>query len=127
MFRLRRSPIGTERQRVVIDTDPGNEIDDQFAIVHALLAADVLDVEALYAAPFTNDRATGPAEGVEQGYAEIRRLLDLLGTAARGPNPPLAQVIPGSHRIGEPHASEYRRQIVELVRSGGSARAAWRV
>ena len=55
MFRLRRSPIGTERQRVVIDTDPGNEIDDQFAIVHALLAADVLDVEALHAAPFTNE------------------------------------------------------------------------
>ena len=106
MFRLRRSPIGTERQRVVIDTDPGNEIDDQFAIVHALLAADVLDVEALYAAPFTNDRATGPAEGVEQGYAEIRRLLDLLGTAARGPNPPLAQVADTVDRVRVHRGSE---------------------
>ena len=121
MFRLRRSPIGTERQRVVIDTDRGNEIDDQFAIVHAVLAADVLDVEALYAAPFTNDRATGPAEGVEQGYAEIRRLLDLLGTGARGPNPPLAQVADTVDRVRVHRGSEsYLDGVTRLVESAAA-------
>ena len=36
----------TGRPEVVIDTDAANEIDDQFAIVHALLS-DVLNVEAV--------------------------------------------------------------------------------
>jgi inosine-uridine nucleoside N-ribohydrolase len=40
-------------RRVVIDTDAKNEIDDQFALAWALLSPDVLEVEAVYAAPFS--------------------------------------------------------------------------
>jgi hypothetical protein len=40
--------------RMVIDTDTYNEIDDQFAVVHALLSPERLSVEGIYAAPFFN-------------------------------------------------------------------------
>ena len=61
---------------VVIDTDTANEIDDQFAIVHALLS-DVLNVEAIYAAPFHAEwtQTSGPDEGMELSYQEILRVL----------------------------------------------------
>ena len=48
---------------MVLDTDTYNEIDDQFALVCTLLCPEKLNVEAVYAAPFTNDRSTGPATG----------------------------------------------------------------
>lgn len=65
---------------VVIDTDAYNEIDDQFAIVHALLS-DNLNVEAIHAAPFHSVRGrgtTGPADGMEMSYREIINVLDLM-------------------------------------------------
>jgi inosine-uridine nucleoside N-ribohydrolase len=61
--------------RVVIDTDTFNEIDDQFALVYALLSPEQITVEAIYAAPFHNDRSSGPADGMEQSFAEIQRVL----------------------------------------------------
>ena len=39
----------TGQVRMVLDTDTYNEIDDQFAVVHALLSPEHLNVEALYA------------------------------------------------------------------------------
>ena len=60
---------------VVIDTDTYNEIDDQFAIVHALLA-DTTNVEGIFAAPYHNKRSSGPADGVQKSYEEIHRVLD---------------------------------------------------
>ena len=74
----------TGRVRMVLDTDTYNEIDDQFAVVHALLSPEQLDVEALYAAPFHNNRSSGPAEGMEKSYDEILRLLDFLDVPADG-------------------------------------------
>ena len=41
------------RPRCVIDTDTRNEIDDQFALAWALLSQDELDIEAIYAAPYS--------------------------------------------------------------------------
>jgi len=66
------------RVRMVLDTDTYNEIDDQFALVYALRSPERLTVEAVYAAPFTNGRSSGPADGMEKSYAEILRLLDRL-------------------------------------------------
>jgi hypothetical protein len=63
---------------MVIDTDTYNEIDDQFAVVHALLSPEQLSVEGIYAAPFFNHRSTGPGDGMELSYEEINRLLDRL-------------------------------------------------
>lgn len=60
---------------IVMDTDTDNEIDDQFAVAYALGAPNV-SVKALYAAPFDNDRSTGPADGMRKSRAELERLLD---------------------------------------------------
>jgi len=70
--------------RMVLDTDTYNEIDDQFAVVYALRSPEKLNVEALYAAPFTNDRSSGPGDGMEKSYEEIVRLLERLHIAAEG-------------------------------------------
>ncbi len=72
------------RLRVVIDTDTFNEIDDQFAIVHALLSPERLDVEAIYAAPFVNETCDDPGRGMELSYQEILALLARLGIAHEG-------------------------------------------
>lgn len=63
---------------MVLDTDTYNEIDDQFALVYAMLSPN-LTLEAVYAAPYFNDRSTGPADGMEKSYEEILRVLDRLG------------------------------------------------
>jgi hypothetical protein len=41
-------------------------------------------VEALYAAPFTNERSAGPGDGMEKSYEEILRLLDRLHVSPDG-------------------------------------------
>jgi inosine-uridine nucleoside N-ribohydrolase len=69
-------PAGTVR--VVLDTDTYNEIDDQYAVVYALLSPERLRVEALYAAPFENRGSTGPEDGMLASYDELRRLLERL-------------------------------------------------
>ena len=69
--------------RMVLDTDTGNEIDDQFALVYALISPE-LNVQAVYAAPFTNNRSSGPADGMEKSYEEILRILSRLEKSADG-------------------------------------------
>ena len=70
--------------RMVLDTDTYNEIDDQFAVVYSLLSREKLNVEAIYAAPFHNDRSEGPEDGMEKSYEEILRLLDRLDLEHEG-------------------------------------------
>ena len=74
----------TGQVRIVLDTDTYNEIDDQFAVVHALLSPEHLSVEALYAAPFHNNRSANAGDGMEKSYDEILRLLDFLNVPADG-------------------------------------------
>ncbi len=68
--------------RMVLDTDTFNEIDDQFAVVYALLSPEQLALEAIYAAPFFNHRSSSPGDGMEKSYEEIQRLLDRLDVQA---------------------------------------------
>ena len=68
---------------MVLDTDTYNEIDDQFALVYALLS-DTLIVEAVYAAPFHNQNSSGPADGMEKSYEEILRILERLERDPQG-------------------------------------------
>lgn len=82
--RLERLQPPTGKIRMVLDTDTYNEIDDQFAVTYALLSPDRLQVDALYAAPFHNDRSTGPADGMEKSYEEILRLLERLSVDPEG-------------------------------------------
>lgn len=56
---------------MVLDTDTYNEVDDQFALMYALLSPERLSVQAVYAAPFYNARSSGPADGMEKSYQEI--------------------------------------------------------
>ena len=69
--------------RMVLDTDTYNEIDDQFAVVYALLSPE-LDVQAVYAAPFKNSRSRGPGDGMEKSYEEILRILEKLDKSPEG-------------------------------------------
>jgi inosine-uridine nucleoside N-ribohydrolase len=74
----------TGRVRIVLDTDTYNEIDDQFALVYALLSPERIDCEAIYAAPFHNKRSEGPADGMLKSYEEIGRVLARLGRSPDG-------------------------------------------
>ncbi len=82
--RVARLAPPTGKIRVVIDTDTYNEIDDQFALIYALLSPERMIVEAIYAAPYFNTRSSGPADGMERSYEEIGRLLDLMGLKSDG-------------------------------------------
>ncbi len=64
---------------VVLDTDTYNEIDDQFALVYLLRSPEKLNLKAIYAAPFFNDRSVSPEDGMEKSYEEILRLLKFTG------------------------------------------------
>mgnify|MGYP003382276259 CR=1 FL=1 len=70
--------------RAVLDTDTFNEIDDQFAVVQALLSPERIRLEAIYAAPFQNARAEGPGRGMLLSHEEILRLLERIGRRPEG-------------------------------------------
>ena len=69
---------------VVIDADPPNEVDDQFALVWALLRPDRLRIRALLAAPWRSDaqiyRDTDPGVDVGRHAPRVRAAV----TAAQG-------------------------------------------
>jgi len=68
---------------MVLDTDTYNEIDDQFALVYALLSPE-LEVQSVYAAPFLNDRSRSAGDGMEKSYEEILRVLSKLDVSPDG-------------------------------------------
>ncbi len=70
--------------RMVLDTDTYNEVDDQFALVYALLSPETVKVEAIHAAPFHNEKSDGPKDGMERSYREILRLMKLMGHKTKG-------------------------------------------
>jgi len=84
IFRLNqlKPPVG--KVRMVLDTDTYNEVDDQFALVYAYLSKEAVQLEAVYAAPFKNNRSESPGDGMEKSYQEILRLLKLLGKSHEG-------------------------------------------
>jgi len=89
--RIKKLTPPTGKIRMILDTDTYNEVDDQFALAYALLSPEKIDLLAVYAAPFKNDRAKSAGEGMEKSYEEILRLLKFLdkssdGFAFRGSN-----------------------------------------
>jgi len=78
-LRISRLAPPSGNVRAVLDTDTYNEIDDQFAVAYAMLSPRHISMEAIYAAPFFNNRSTGPGDGMEKSYEEILRVLDKLG------------------------------------------------
>ena len=110
--RLERLAPPTPGRRVVIDTDTANEIDDQFALVHALLSPE-LKLEAVYAAPFSNAHADTPESGMEQSFDEILNVYEQLELANLPP------VYKGSRRYltfyDKPEASAATEHLVETA------------
>jgi inosine-uridine nucleoside N-ribohydrolase len=82
--RLKKLEAPTGKVRMVLDTDTYNEIDDQFALAYAYLSKDKLELEAVYAAPYFNNRSTSAGDGMEKSYQEILRLLGMLGKSPEG-------------------------------------------
>ena len=83
-LRLERLQPPEGKIRMVLDTDTYNEVDDQFAVVYTLFSPEKFNVEAFYAAPFSNDRAATPAEGMQLSYDEILKILDMLSIEPAG-------------------------------------------
>ena len=70
---------------IVLDTDTFNEIDDQFALTYAVLSPERIELEAIYAAPFHNERSNDPEDGMLKSYDEILRVLERLGRQQQYP------------------------------------------
>ena len=66
----------SKKKNLILDTDTYNEIDDQFAVTYAMVSDDI-NILALTAAPFHNQRSTGPADGMEKSYHELIKIRDL--------------------------------------------------
>lgn len=112
--------------RMVLDTDTYNEVDDQFALSYALMSPERLEVEAVYAAPFSgtffqnllnkDNGVTVPmtsdlAEGLEQSYQEILKIFGKLQMD------PAGKVFRGSKSYmtepGKPVESDAARDLVQ--------------
>ncbi len=100
---------------VIIDSDTYNEIDDQFAISYALRAPEKIRLQALYAAPFTNERSSGPADGMEKSFQEMHHLLILAGEENK------CSVFRGSDRyLPDEKTPVFSPAAEDLVRLAGS-------
>lgn len=98
----------------VLDTDTYNEVDDQYALAYLLRSPEQVRMQAIYAAPFWNERSVSPEDGMEKSYDEILHILSLLGAQ----NPP--QVLKGSptylpdetHAVDSPAARDLIRRAL---------------
>ena len=103
-------------KRMILDTDTYNEIDDQFALSLAMLAPDRIDLCAVTAAPFHNDRSESFADGMERSYREIGICAGLVAESHGAKIPPYyrgsTERMPDEHT---PVASEAAEKIAELV------------
>ncbi|MCW1967142.1 MAG: nucleoside hydrolase [Anaerolineae bacterium] len=129
--RLQRlaAPPATGRLPIVIDTDPYNEIDDQFAITHAMLSPDRFDIKAIYAAPFANERSGFEAgHGMEKSFLTAQAVLQRLNASNAANIAPLPAVYRGAAAFatapddpsgfrGQAIASEATSHLIELARA----------
>lgn len=75
---VKRLAKPTGKIDVVLDTDPFNEVDDQFALAYLLQSGDKINLRAICAAPFLNHHSESPGDGMEKSYQEAFRVLKLL-------------------------------------------------
>ena len=103
-------------KRMILDTDTYNEIDDQFALSLAMLAPDRIDLAAVTAAPFHNDRSESFGDGMERSYREIGVCAELVNRSHGAKIPPYyrgaAERMPDERT---PVPSEAAEKIAELV------------
>lgn len=70
-----------KKKRVILDTDAKNEVDDQFAIVQALLS-ESLELKGMIAAHFEPAKS---ATSEQDSYEEIHRILGMMGKEGEVP------------------------------------------
>ncbi len=103
-------------KRMILDTDTYNEIDDQFALSLAMLAPDRIDLAAVTAAPFHNDRSESFGDGMERSYREIGVCAGLVAESHGAKIPPYfrgaAERMPDE---STPVPSEAAEKIAELA------------
>ena len=106
-----RLALPTEKVEAVLDSDTYNEIDDQFAVAYALRSPDRIRLEAIYAAPFHNERSSSAGDGMSKSYDEILRILQRLKITPRD------FAYRGSERFmegpGKPVESPAARDLIE--------------
>jgi purine nucleosidase len=68
--------------RLIIDTDTGNEVDDQYALALALGEPSRLHLEGIVAANFGE---TGGVAGIDKSYQEIQQVLEKAGMSGKVP------------------------------------------
>lgn len=68
-----------KRVDVVLDTDTYNEIDDQYALAYLIKSEEKLNLQGIYAAPFSNRKCARPEEGMIKSHGEIMKILSLMG------------------------------------------------
>ena len=78
------STTGSEKIRIILDTDANNELDDQHAIAYLLFNGDKFDVEGITV------NATSGGGGIENHVAEAERVVRLCSLASS------VDVIPGA-------------------------------
>ncbi len=101
------------KKKVIIDTDAYNEIDDQYAIAYSYYS-DKIDVLAIHAAPFENEKSDNMEYGMEKSFEEINKVLGLIN-----PNHTIP-VFKGSRasieKSGEIQDSEAARNLIKMVK-----------
>lgn len=75
---VREALYGGSAKKFILDTDTYNEIDDQFALAWSLLT-DRAELLSVNAAPFFNNRSSGPEDGMIKSYDEILNIMKLVG------------------------------------------------
>jgi purine nucleosidase len=83
------------RKRVIIDSDAKNEVDDQFAIVHALLSPSI-DVVGVIPAHFGTRRTTDSMAESRQEVIHLLKLMDLDGDVTVADGAPAAMTDEGT-------------------------------
>lgn len=101
-------------KKVIIDTDACNEMDDQYAIAHAI-ASDRMEVLAINAAPYNYRQGNGHADGMERSYNEILRVLRACHMEGEYPVFRGSAETISSHEDFSPVDSPAARNIIKLA------------
>lgn len=56
---------------VVIDTDTYNEIDDQYALAYLINSGEKLNLQGIYAAPFSNRKSVHPGRARRKAMRKL--------------------------------------------------------
>jgi len=99
---------------LILDTDAFNEQDDQFAIAHAMLSPEKINLLAMNAAPYRHSH-TDPRTGMLRSYDEIIKVRDMVDPNSTIP------VFKGSEGYlpdaNTPVESDAARNMVETVKN----------